>query len=199
MRKPKDYYSILGIQVEATLEQIKSAYRRLARQFHPDMKDTSDIERFREIQEAYEVLSDGEKRRAYDLTAGTEIPISYGSGSAPFEEVWPDSMPYGTRSRPKRSRVLEKNAEIVISPEEARQGGILSFEAKVVEPCPACDGTGQGFMAWCWDCDGTGELLRYQRVRFSIPPGVEHGDTLTAALGPGQGKIKARVLISQVR
>lgn len=199
MGRPKDYYAILGVAIGATLDEIKSAYRRLARQFHPDIQDTSNIERFRDVQEAYEVLSDRDKRRAYDLSAGAEIPISFGPGVEPFEEVWPGSTPSRTRSHRKRSRVLEKNAEIVISPEEARQGGILSFEAKVVEACPACEGTGQGFINWCWDCDGSGELLRYQRVRFSIPPGVEHGDTLTAALGPGQGKIKARVLISQVR
>jgi len=199
MRRPKNYYSILGVKAEATREQIKSAYRRLARQFHPDMKDTSNVERFREIQEAYDVLSDREKRQAYDLTAGADVPISFGSGVEPFEEVWPDVVPHATRPRRKRSRVLEMDAEVVISPEEARQGGILSFETKIAEVCPACDGTGQGFMSWCWDCDGTGEIVRYQRVRFSIPPGVEHGDTLTAALGPGQGKIKARVLISQVR
>ena len=199
MRKPKNYYSILGVDVEATLEQIKTSYRRLARKFHPDVKDTSDIERFREIQEAYDVLSDGEKRRAYDLTAGTEIPIHYGPGSNPFEEVWPDLVPNATRSRRRRSRVLENDAEIVLSPEEARRGGALSFEVRLGETCPACDGTGRGFMIWCWDCDGTGELRRYRRIRFDIPPGVEHGDVVTTTLGPGQGPLKARVLISQVR
>jgi DnaJ-class molecular chaperone len=201
MRKPKDYYSILGVKVEATLEQIKSAYRRLARQFHPDVKDTSDIERFREIQEAYDVLSDGEKRRAYDLTAGSEIPVMHGSSAVPFAEVWPEPMPTTLRPqrRRARARVLENNAEIVLSPEEARRGGMLSFEVRIGETCPACEGTGQGFMVWCWDCDGTGELRRYRRIRFDIPPGVEHGDVVTTTLGPGQGTLKARVLISQVR
>ncbi|MGH9463462.1 MAG: DnaJ domain-containing protein [Vicinamibacteria bacterium] len=201
MRKRKNYYSILGVDVGATLEQIKSSYRRLARKFHPDVKDTSDVARFREIQEAFDVLSDGEKRWAYDLAVGSEIPVTYGPDAAPFAEVWPEPMPTTVRpqSRRARARVLENDAEIVLSPEEARQGGTLSFEVRIGEACPACEGTGQGFMVWCWDCDGTGELRRYRRIRFDIPPGVEHGDIVRTTLGPGQRTLKARVLISQVR
>ena len=200
MREPKDYYRILGVETEATLEEIKSSYRRLVRQFHPDVTDTSDIDQFREIQAAYEVLSDREKRRAYDQTAGSEIPITYGPASVPFAEVWPEPMPAAARPRRRRARAraLENDAEIVLSPEEARQGGALSFEVRIGETCPACEGTGQGFMIWCWDCDGTGELRRYRRIRFDIPPGVEHGDVVSTKLGPGQGTLKARVLISQV-
>ena len=200
MRKPKNYYLILGVEIEATLEDIKSSYRRLAKQFHPDMTDTSDIERFRDIQEAYEVLSDGERRHAYDLTAGREIPVTHGSVSDPFAEVWPEPMPAAARPRRRRPRVgaLENDAEIVLSPEEARQGGPLSFEVRIAEKCDACEGTGRGFTVWCWDCDGTGELRRYRRIRFSIPPGVEHGDTVSTSLGPGQGTLKARVVVSQV-
>ena len=200
MRKPKNYYLILGVEIEATLEDIKSSYRRLAKQFHPDMTDTSDIERFRDIQEAYEVLSDGERRHAYDLTAGREIPVTHGSVSDPFAEVWPEPMPAAARPRRRRPRAgtLETDAEIVLSPEEARQGGTLSFEVRVGETCAACDGTGRGFTVWCWDCDGTGELRRYRRIRFSIPAGVEHGDMVSTSLGPGKGTLKARVLISQV-
>lgn len=200
MREPKNYYLILGVEVEATLEDIKTSYRRLARQFHPDVTDTSDIERFRAIQEAYEVLSDQEKRRAYDLNAGGEIPITYEPASAPFAEVWPEPMPTAARPRRRRPRMgaSEDDAEIVLSPEEARQGGPLSFEVRIAETCGACEGTGRGFTVWCWDCDGTGELRRYRRIRFSIPPGVEHGDMVSTSLGPGQGTLKARVLISQV-
>ena len=198
-RKPKNYYSILGVEIEATLEEIKSSYRRLAKQFHPDVTDTSDIERFRGIQEAYEILSDHQKRRAYDLTAGSEIPITYGTAAVPFAEVWPEPMPAAARPRRRaRATLTETDAEIVLSPEEAREGGTLSFEVRIGETCGACQGTGQGFTVWCWDCDGTGELRRYRRVRFSIPPGVEHGDTVSTSLGAGKGSLKARVLISQV-
>ena len=200
MRKPKNYYSILGVSPETSLEEIKRSYRRLARRFHPDMKETSDAARFRDIQEAYEVLCSPEKRRAYDLTSSSEIPITYGSPSAPFAEAWFEPGPSAARPRwRRRSRVLDTDAEIVVTPEEARHGGTLSFEVRVGEICDACRGTGQGFMLWCWDCDGTGEVRRYRRVLFSIPPGVEHGATLSASVGPGQGELRARVLISQRR
>jgi molecular chaperone DnaJ len=198
MGKRKDYYSILGVPTGASGEEIKSAYRRLARRFHPDMEGASDAERFRDIQEAYETLASPDKRRAYDLTRGDEIPIRHGSMSGPGAVPWFEPA---TPSRPRRwgrrAGALAADAEIVLSPEEARQGGTLSFEVRVGEACGACDGTGQGFTVWCWDCDGTGEVRRYRRVSFSIPPGVEHGATLSASLGPARGHLRARVLISQ--
>ena len=198
MSTPKNYYVILGVTAAASLEDIKSAYRGLARQFHPDVEGTADVERFRDIQEAYEILASPHKKRAYDLTFGVEIPVAYGGEAGSVTELWLE--PLSTPKRPRwgrRSRATDSVAEIVLSPEEARQGGTLSFEVRVGEDCDACEGTGQGFMVWCWDCDGTGEVKRYRRVRFSIPAGVEHGATLSTSLGPGLRDLRARVFISQ--
>ncbi len=198
MSTPKNYYVILGVTAAASLEDIKSAYRGLARQFHPDVEGTADVERFRDIQEAYEILASPHKKRAYDLTFGVEIPVAYGGEAGSVTELWLE--PLSTPKRPRwgrRSRATDSVAEIVLSPEEARQGGTLSFEVRVGEDCDACEGTGQGFMVWCWDCDGTGEVKRYRRVGFSIPAGVEHGATLSTSLGPGLRDLRARVFISQ--
>jgi len=198
MSQPKNYYVILGVTAAASLEELKSAYRRLARQFHPDVAGTAEVERFRDIQEAYETLASPDKRRAYDLTFGVEI--SYGGGAGSVAEPWFE--PLSTPKRPRwgrRSRAVDSVAEIVLSPEEARQGGTLSFEVRVGEDCDACEGTGQGFMVWCWDCDGTGEIKRYRRVSFSIPAGVEHGASLSTSLGPGLRELRARVFISQAQ
>jgi molecular chaperone DnaJ len=198
MSQPKNYYVILGVTAVASLEEIKSAYRQLARQFHPDVERTADVERFRNIQEAYETLASPDRRRAYDLTFGVEIPVTYGGGAGPVTESWFE--PVSTPKRPRwgrRSRAVNSAAEIMLSPDEARQGGTLSFEVRVGEDCDACEGTGQGFMVWCWDCDGTGEVKRYRRVSFSIPAGVEHGALLSTSLGPGLRELRARVLISQ--
>ena len=197
--KPKNYYVILGVTAAASLEEIKSAYRSLARQFHPDVEITADVERFRDIQEAYEILASPHKKRAYDLTFGVEIPVTYG-GDGAYGVAEPLFEPVTTPERRRwgrRSRAVDSVAEIVLSPEEARQGGTLSFEVRVGQDCDACEGTGQGFMVWCWDCDGTGEVKRYRRVSFSIPAGVAHGDTLSTSPGPGHRELRARVLISQ--
>ncbi len=196
MSRPKNYYVILGVTAAASLEELKSAYRRLARQFHPDVAGTAEVERFRDIQEAYETLASPDKRRAYDLTFGVEI--SYGGGAGSVAEPWFEPLPTPKRPRwRRRSHAVDSVAEIMLSPEEARQGGTLSFEVRVGEDCDACEGTGQGFMVWCWDCDGTGEIKRYRRVSFSVPPGVEHGASLSTSLGPGLRELRARVFISQ--
>lgn len=199
MSRTKNYYVILGLTAAASVEEIKSAYRNLARQFHPDVEGTADVERFRDIQEAYETLVSPHKKRAYDLTFGVEIPVTFGGEADPVTQP-PWVEPLSTPKRPRwgrRSRATDSVAEIVLSPEEARQGGTLSFEVRVGEDCDECEGTGQGFMVWCWDCDGTGEVKRYQRVNFTIPAGVEHGATLSTSLGPGLRELQARVFISQ--
>ena len=195
MSRSKNYYVILGVTAAASLEELKSAYRRLARQFHPDVAGTAEVERFRDIQEAYETLASPDKRRAYDLTCRVEISYGGGAGSVAEPRFEPLSTPKRRRWG-RRSRAVDSVAEIMLSPEEARQGGTLSFEVRVGEDCDACEGTGQGFMVWCWDCDGTGEIKRYRRVSFSIPAGVEHGASLSTSLGPGLRDLRARVIIS---
>ena len=97
MSRPKNYYVILGVTAAASLEELKSAYRRLARQFHPDVAGTAEVERFRDIQEAYETLASPDKRRAYDLTFGVEI--SYGGGAGSVAEPWFEPLPTPKRPR----------------------------------------------------------------------------------------------------
>lgn len=98
MAAPRDYYEILGVSRSAGDEEIRSAHRRLARQFHPDLnKDPAAGERFNEIQQAYEVLKDPEKRRKYDRFghAGLEAEMGAGpggSGGASWQEMDPDAM-----------------------------------------------------------------------------------------------------------
>lgn len=188
----KNYYAILGVRPGASPDDVKTAYRKLARRYHPDMEDTADATRFREIQEAYETLMNPERRRAYDLTVGERIPVSFGDAVVP--EAWFE--PVTSRGAAPRPR-FRSGPEIVLSPDEARRGGTLSFEVRVEEDCEACDGTGRGFMIWCWDCRGGGKVTRYRMVSFLIPPGVEHGATLSSPLGPGKDFVRARVLIAQ--
>ena len=106
----KDYYEILGVPRNATLEEIKQAYRRLARQYHPDVNKSPDAEeKFKEINEAYAVLSDAEKRRLYDMyghagleSRGVRPPTSSRISSASGRGLGPAPRPVGALiSRPR--------------------------------------------------------------------------------------------------
>jgi DnaJ-class molecular chaperone len=179
------YYEILGLFPGASESEIKAAYRKLALQFHPDSGRPGDVERFREIQEAYEILSDSEKRRAYDR--GRSAPVSWTGGFeeplAPFREVF---------TRPRREAPSE--LDIVMSETEARRGGEAVLEVATDVDCRECGGSGLGFYGWCPACGGEGVLLLRERIRFRVPPGAESGDVVLARSGDG-GSVRARVRV----
>ena len=88
MSAKRDYYEVLGVGRQATQEEIKKAFRRLARQYHPDVNKNPDAEaRFKEINEAYEVLSDPEKRAVYDRFGHAGPQAGFG-GSGDFQRLW---------------------------------------------------------------------------------------------------------------
>ncbi len=166
----KDYYAILGVPRNATQEEIKRAYKRLARQYHPDVNKSPEAEeRFKEINEAYAALSDPEKRKVYD-TYGTATPppppppggydfsgFDVEDFSDFFQELFGGGLFGGMgRRRPRRGRDLR--AELPLSLEEAFHGG-----EKVVE-------------------------VGGRRVSVRIPPGVQDGSTIRLAGlgGPGE-------------
>jgi len=211
----KDYYSILGIKRNASEQEIKQAYRRLARKHHPDVNpgDNSAEARFKEINEAYEVLSDKENRQKYDQFgdqwqyadqfARARGPRStfwdFSQGDAQtfhFEEGNLDSLfgdlfqgfRTGTSSRraqPRRGRDIDHPVEVTL--EEAYHGTnrILSLETE--QPCPSCGGTGRIQNALCSACRGSGVVARLERLEVKIPPGVKDGARVRIAGKGGQG------------
>lgn len=181
----KDYYEILGVPRNATKEEIKAAYRRLALQYHPDRNKSPDAEeRFKEISEAYAVLSDDEKRRQYDLYghAGIEGRYSWEDifGGADFEDVFRDlgfgfegfgslfDLFFGGRKgvkEPKRGRDLRYDLEITL--EEAAKGTEKELKIPIYETCDNCGGSGAkpGTKPRpCPECKGTGQV-RYESSR----------------------------------
>ncbi len=180
----RDYYEVLGVDRNASEEDIKKAYRRLARQYHPDLQSTEHQkkvaeERFKEINEAYEVLSDQEKRRRYDMFghAGTQqgpggfegFEFGRGGFSDIFNDIFEDffGSPRG-RSRAERGSDLQYNLEL--SFEEAVYGKEAKLKIPRWEVCPDCKGSGarsSSSIKTCPSCKGTGQL-RFQQGFFSI-------------------------------
>lgn len=146
----KDYYSILGVNKEATSEEIKKAYRTLAKKFHPDVnKDNPEAEtKFKEISEAYEVLSDDSKRKNYD-----------NRGSSFNDSFWPQ----------KRNTRFGENLSLIVklTLEEIYSGVNKNFKYKRNVSCTDCDGHGGTNPSVCTRCNGSG----YESTVISTPIG----------------------------
>ena len=172
-----DYYDLLGVAPNATPEEIKSAYRRLARQLHPDANpgDRHAEERFKEVAKAYEVLSDPELRGRYDRFGEAGIAGAGGSGDMfgglgdIFHAFFGDGSPLGGRGRragPPRGQDIEQTAEITLR--QAVFGDTIPIVVRTAVRCDECDGSGAGegtAPVRCVECDGRGQV---QRVRQSM-------------------------------
>jgi molecular chaperone DnaJ len=175
MSAKRDYYDVLGVQREATQEDIKKAYRRLARQYHPDVSSEQDAEaRFKEINEAYEVLSDTEKRSTYDRyghagpgMGGFGFESGFRDPFDIFEEVFGGGFGFRTttaRRGPRRGADLRY--ELRLTFEEAVFGAEKELEVTRHEVCPRCNGSGAEpgtTPVRCTECGGTGQVRRVQR------------------------------------
>lgn len=174
MANPRDYYDILGVSRTASKTEIKRAYRQLARQYHPDInKNDGADEQFKEINEAYEVLSDDDKRAAYDrfghagLGRGAGGPgdfSGFGNMADIFEEFFGGFGSRRQRRGPRRGADLRH--DVTITFEESVFG--VEKEMEVVRPeiCDRCSGSGAepGTQPTrCSTCSGTGEIRRVQQ------------------------------------
>ncbi|MGC9399738.1 MAG: molecular chaperone DnaJ [Anaerolineae bacterium] len=170
----KDYYSVLGVSRSATQQEIKQAYRRLARKYHPDVNSNPDAEeRFKEINEAYEVLSDPDKRLIYDRY-GTVKPGmgDFGGFHDPFDifaEVFGNlgGFDFGTgrRGGPRRGRDVRTRLEITF--EEAVLGVEKEIAVQRLESCDRCGGSGAepGTRPQrCPECNGVGQVRQAQQT-----------------------------------
>ena len=179
------YYDVLGLSPGASESEIKAAYRRLAREFHPDSGTPGDVERFREVQEAYETLSDPEKRRRYDIAESRLVPVSWTGG---FEEP----LPAFREVFPRRGREAAPDLDILLSETEAARGAEMILEIANDTDCRECSGTGLGFYGWCPGCGGEGSVRVRERIRFRIPKGASSGDVVLARASSG-ASVRARI------
>ena len=172
----RDYYEVLGVGRGASPEEIKRAFRRLAREHHPDVKkDDPEAERFKEINEAYQVLSDPERRAQYDQfgTAQPFGPGRRGEGFGPFEDIF--DMFFGRRpgaaaaGRDEAEPGADLRADLDLTLEEAATGVEKHIEVTRLDTCPVCFGTGAergSAPEKCPTCGGAGEVRYSQRTIF---------------------------------
>lgn len=172
----RDFYEVLGVERGASPEEIKRAFRRLAREHHPDVnKDDPEAERFKEINEAYQVLSDPERRAQYDQfgRTGPFGPARAGEGFGPFEDIF--DMFFGRRSggaaaaRDEAERGADLRYDLELTLEEAYTGVEKHIGITRLDTCPACFGTGAergSAPETCPTCRGAGEVRYSQRTIF---------------------------------
>ena len=190
MADKRDYYEVLGVNKGATDDEIKKAYRKLARKYHPDLnKDNPEAaEKFKEIGEAYEILSDKDKRARYDQFGFAGVDPNYGAGQGGgfgggfgFEDVDLGDI-FGSffgggfgggGSRTNRANAPRQGESIrrtvMLSFEEAAFGCEKEIEIERVEQCTECGGTGaeKGYTPeTCSNCHGTGTVKQTQRTPF---------------------------------
>jgi curved DNA-binding protein len=213
----RDYYDVLGLSKNASEADIKSAFRKQARKYHPDVNpnDKTAEEKFKEINEAYEVLSDPEKRKRYDALgpnwkAGEEFrpPPGWqqasgadfsdffgggGGGASGFSDFFEALFGAGRRGgRATRGgpgfamRGGDIEAEIELTLEEAHRGGTRNLSLQTSEVCPECRGSGsKDGKTVCPRCRGAGAVQRPKTLEVTIPPGMREGSVIRLA---GQGE-----------
>lgn len=204
----KDYYRILGVNKDATEKEIKQAYRRLARKYHPDLNpgDKSAEAKFKEINEAYEVLSDSSKRQKYDRfgdqwqyaeqfakSGQSEARWQFDKGDTTYNfsdlgSIFGDLFT-GFNTAPRTGRRPQRGQDIdypiEVSLDEAYHGSKRLIQLQTEEPCPSCGGTGRVGNRACTICNGSGKTINSKRLEVKVPAGVKDGSRIRIA---GEGK-----------
>ncbi len=189
----RDYYEVLGVPRTATTDDVKSAYRRLARQHHPDVsKEDRKVaeEKFKELSEAYEVLADDEKRRRYDQLGFSGVASDFGPAGftwqnfthvADLEDLLGASplfaqffggfgAPFGGFARPERGRGSDVEVSVRLPLVAAVDGARPTVEVPRRAPCPDCRGNGaKGGTALetCSECNGQGQVRRVRSQGYT--------------------------------
>ncbi len=192
MAEKRDYYEVLGVDKKATDAEIKSAYRKKAKKYHPDLNpgDAEAEKNFKEVNEAYEVLSDNDKKQRYDTYGHAGVDPNFGAGGGGwsggfggagvdlndiFESFFGGGFGGGARGRRADPNAPRRGGDIHvglnISFMEAAHGCTKTVSYTRQETCPDCGGSGakKGTSAsTCPDCNGTGYVTEMQRTPFGV-------------------------------
>ncbi|MDA9352403.1 molecular chaperone DnaJ [Porticoccaceae bacterium] len=210
----RDYYEVLGVEKGATDAEIKKAFRRIAMKFHPDRNsdDKNSDEKFKEAQEAYEILGDEEKKSAYDRFghAGVDGNSGGGGGGAGFGDVFGDVFGdifgggggRGGRSGPARGSDLRYDLQLDL--EDAVKGKTVQIDVPTLSSCEPCDGSGArkgSSPVTCDTCGGAGQVRMSQgffSVQQACPKCRGRGQMISDPCGEchGQGVKEERKTLS---
>ena len=188
-KKKRNYYRLLNVDRDANPSEIKKAYRKAVKRYHPDVT-TQDDEKFKQIQEAYETLSNPVRKMVYDQEAISprkpslklrdpfrEEDFLFSSLDEPnlfrsIDDAWYDfisDFSWGEEDRPQK-----KFVELLLTPSEARRGGEIALDVPFQIPCSRCLGTGRIGRLICGNCRGQGEECLEKKVTVTVPPGVRN-------------------------
>jgi len=214
----RDYYEVLGLKKGATAEEIKKAFRKKAMQYHPDRNpgDKEAEENFKEVNEAYEILSDPQKKDRYDRFghAGVDLNQGFGGGFGGFEDIFGDIFGSFTggfgggrrRNGPRKGADIQTRVSITF--EEAAFGTKRDIRITRSEDCPECGGTGaeKGTeRTTCPHCNGTGQINKVSNTPFgqftNVTTCPNCGGRGTIVTNPckkcgGKGKVRKDVVIN---
>jgi len=181
----RDYYDVLGVSKDASKDDVKNAYRKLALQYHPDRNKAREAEeKFKEISEAYAVLSDDEKRAQYDQFGHAGIDSRYsqedifrgvdfdeilrGFGFGGFDSIFDGLFGFGAQRESPRGKDLQ--VAVYVSLEDVSRGVVKQIELDRLEKCDVCRGSGAqpgSNVRMCTQCNGAGQVQRVQSAGFA--------------------------------
>lgn len=221
----RDYYEVLGVEKNASEQEIKSAFRKLAKKYHPDVCKEPDAEaKFKEAQEAYAVLSDEQRRRQYDQFGHAAFDQNGGSGAGGFggfdfgdfdfgdifDNIFGSSFGFGGSSRSGRTRATkgsDRLLRIKLTFEEAIFGCNKDLNLEVNDTCNKCNGKGGFNEETCKNCHGSGTVTSEQRTIFgafmtktTCPTcgglGKSYKETCSECSGRGYTKAKKTISVT---
>jgi molecular chaperone DnaJ len=187
----RDYYDVLGVSPDAGADEIKRAYRQLARRYHPDISGEDRAVRFLEVARAYEVLNDPTRRRSYDATLRSrqhapasvhdgwlrdEVAIDFPSVASVLDQI--------RHSFFGAVPAMALRADIVLSPHEAFWGTTVPLDVPLRRTCARCGGRGESWEEWCPACGGGGEVPTVHAMRLRVPAGVRDGSRFRFSISP---------------
>jgi len=186
----RDYYDVLGVSPDAGADEIKRAYRQLARRYHPDISGDERSSAFLELARAYDVLGDPKRRRTYDARmAGRsgqtergrdwfadEVAIDFPSVSSVLDSMRDAFF----RAEP----AVTLSAQLIVTPREAFDGTTVLLDVPLRRTCQRCGGRGEVWTEWCAACDGLGEVSAAHAMRVRVPAGVCEGARFRFSVTP---------------
>ncbi len=223
--KRKSHYTILGIPRDENRDGIRAAYLRRVKALHPDHAGEASTQAFREVQQAYDVLSDPQRRRIYDSQLDRKRPARAWRaepltrhqpveplipdrplaprepfGPSPFFERFFDRFeadPTPIAASPAPSPVAVE-LDVTLSAEQAARGGDFTFSIPVRETCTECEGAGISWPFSCVACAQRGWIMGERILRLRVPPGIRHGTVVHLQLERTSGAVlRVRLLIDR--